>query len=145
MACSIRTDAQSRCGELAAHAERRRDPQFYQTLIGLEREYDAGAVGGLPILSVERVGRAKAREVMSGIAVRDAQMKLHRFSDQREQMTVIVGDDGARGISLARMADVRPRTPVEILFRPLIERGEKYRQNERETFESNSPGTRSAS
>lgn len=97
-------------------------------MIGLEREYDAHTFSGLPILPVERIGRAKAREIMAGIVVRDAQMRLHRFSDQREQMTVIVRDDGARDIGLARMADVRPRTPLEQLFRPLIERGEKFRE-----------------
>jgi hypothetical protein len=114
--------------ELAAHAERRRDPQFYQTLIELEREHDARAFRGLTILPVERVGRAKAREVMAGIAVREAQARLQRFTDQREQVTVIVKDDGVQGIGLARMADVQPRTPLEHLFRPLIERSEKYRQ-----------------
>lgn len=114
--------------ELAAHAERRRDPQFYQTLIDLEREHDARAFRGLPTLPIERVGRAKAREVMAGIAVREAQARLQQFTDQREQVTVIVKDDGVQGIGLARMADVQPRTPFEHLFRPLIERSGKYRQ-----------------
>jgi len=41
---------------------------------------------------------------------------------------VIVKDDGSQDIGLARMADVEPRTPLERLFRPLIERSEKYRQ-----------------
>jgi hypothetical protein len=114
--------------EIAAHAERRRDPQFYQTLIELEREHDARAFRGLPILPVERVGRAMAREVMAGIAVREAQARLQKFTDQRDQVTVIVKDDSSQEIGLARMADVKPRTPLEHLFRPLIERSEKYRR-----------------
>lgn len=114
--------------EIAAHAERRRDPQFYQTLIELEREHDARAFRGLPILLVERVGRAMAREVMAGIAAREAQARLQKFTDQRDQVTVIVKDDSSQEIGLARMADVKPRTPLEHLFRPLIERSEKYRR-----------------
>lgn len=114
--------------ELAAHAERRRDPQFYQTLIEMEREHDARAFRGLPILPLERVGRATAREVMAGIAVREAQARLQNFADQRQQAMVIVKDDKSQEIGLARMADVQPRTPLEHLFRPLIERSEKYRQ-----------------
>jgi len=113
--------------ELSAHAERRRDPQFYQTLIELEREHDARAFRGLPILPVERVGRAMAREVIAGIAVREAQARLQKFTDQPEQVMVIVKDDKSQEIGLARMADVQPRTPLEHLFRPLIERSEKYR------------------
>jgi len=61
--------------ELAAHAERRRDPQFYRTLIKLEQEHDARVFRGLPILPVERVSRAKAREVMAEIGVREAQAR----------------------------------------------------------------------
>lgn len=114
--------------ELAAHAERRRDPQFYSELIRLEREHDARTFGGFPFLFVERVSRAKAREVMAGIAAREAQSALQKFAEQRERVTVIVKDDGARGVKLARMADVEPRTPLEQLFRPLIERSEKYRE-----------------
>jgi hypothetical protein len=114
--------------ELAAHAERRRDSQFYRELIRLEREHDARTFGGFPFLFVERVSRAKAREVMAGIAAREAQSALQRFAEQREQMTVIVKDDGAQGVKLARMADVEPRTPLEQLLRPLIERSEKYRE-----------------
>jgi hypothetical protein len=114
--------------ELAVHAERRRDPQFYRELIRLEREHDARMFDGFPFLFVERVSRAKAREVMSGIAAREAQSALQRFAEQSEQVTVIVKDDGARGVKLARMADVEPRTPLEQLLRPLIERSEKYRE-----------------
>lgn len=114
--------------ELAAHAERRRDPQFSRTLIALEREHDARIFCGLPLLPIERVGRTKAREVMAGIAVREAQLRLQRFTEQREQVTVLVKDDGVQEIGLARMADVEPRTPLERLFRPLLERSEKYRQ-----------------
>jgi hypothetical protein len=114
--------------ELAAHAERRRDPQFYSELIKLEREHDAHVFDGFPFLFVERVSRTKAREVMAGIAAREAQSALQRFAEQREQMAVIVKDDGARGVKLARMADVEPRTPLEQLLRPLIERSEKYRE-----------------
>jgi hypothetical protein len=114
--------------DLAAHAERRRDPQFYRTLTELEREHDARVFRGLPILPVERVSRAKAREVIAGIALREAQARLRGFNEQREQVTVMVKDDGAQDIRLARMADVKPRTPLERLFRPLIERSEKYQR-----------------
>ncbi|GEM_PF-860803 len=113
--------------ELAVHAERRRDPQFYRELIKLEREHDARMFDGFPFLFVERVSRVKAREVMAGIATHEAQSALQKFAEQREQMTVIVKDDGAQGVKLARMADVEPRTPLEQLFRPMIERSEKYR------------------
>ncbi|MGE0128917.1 MAG: hypothetical protein AB7U82_12630 [Blastocatellales bacterium] len=113
--------------ELATHAERRRDPQFYRTLIELEREHDARVFRGLPILPVERISRAKAREVMAEIAVREAQARLQEFTNRRDQVIVIARDDGADDIGLARMADVQPRTPLEHLFRPLIERSEKYR------------------
>lgn len=114
--------------ELATHAERRREPQFYRTLIELEREHDARTFRGLPILPIGRVSRAKAREVMAEIAVHEAQARLQEFTYRRDQVIVIVRDDGMGDIGLSRMADVQPRTPVEHLFRRLIERGEKYRQ-----------------
>jgi len=65
---------------------------------------------------------------MAEISAREAQVRLQRFTEQRGQMMVIVKDDGAQDIKLARMADVEPRTPLEHFFRPLIERSEKYRR-----------------
>lgn len=114
--------------ELAAHAERRGDPEFYRALIRLGRDYDAGANHFSWVVNADRVGRAKAREAMAEISAREMQMRLQRFTEQRGQMAVIMKEDGARDIKLARMADVEPRTPLEQLFRPLIERSEKYRQ-----------------
>lgn len=113
--------------ELAAHAERRGDPEFYRELISLERDYDAHANHFSWIVNADRVSRATAREVMAEISTREAQMRLQRFTEQRGRTTVIVKDDGAQDIRLARIADVEPRTPLEQLFRPLIERSEKYR------------------
>ena len=112
--------------ELAAHADRRRDPGFHRELSKLERDHDA-QVFGIPMIFADRVGRAKAREAMASIAVREAQVASQRFADQRSQMTVIVKDDGGRNIQLGKLADVEPRTPLEQLFRPLIERSERYR------------------
>ncbi|MGH9839049.1 MAG: hypothetical protein ACREEM_09715 [Blastocatellia bacterium] len=114
--------------ELAVHADRRRDSQFYLELRQLERDRDARLLGGIPFVFADHVSQAKARTVMAGIAVREAQTALQRFADQRDQMTVIVKDDGGRNIRLGRMTDVRPRTPLEQLFRPLIERSETYRE-----------------
>lgn len=114
--------------ELASHAERRGDPEFYRVLIRLERDYDARTNHFSWIVNADRVGRARVREVIAEISAREAQTRLQRFNEQREQMTVIVKDDGAKDIRLARMADVEPRTPLEQLFRPLTERSEKYRQ-----------------
>jgi hypothetical protein len=114
--------------QLAWHADRRNDPDFYRTLIELEREHDAKIYRGAPIIPVERIGRAKAREIMAGISLREAQLSLQKFNDRRDQISVIIKDDDGQNIKLARMADVEPRTPLEKLFRPLIERSEKYRQ-----------------
>jgi hypothetical protein len=90
--------------ELSAHADRHRDPQFYKTLIELDRQHDARAFRGLPILPVERVERAMAREVMAGIAVCEGQARLQKFTDQREKVMVMVMDDKSQGIGLARIA-----------------------------------------
>ncbi len=126
MPAPIFTDQEMK--ELATHAERRGDPQFYHTLIRLEREHGTRSNHFTWVVNADRVGRAKAREVMAEIAAREAQTRLQRFSERRGQMMVIVKDDGARDIKLGRMDDVEPRTPLEQLFRPLIERSEKYRQ-----------------
>lgn len=114
--------------ELASHAERRGDPQFYRALIRLEQDYDARANHFSWIVNADRVGRAKAREVMAEISAQEAQSRLRQFTEQRERLMVIVKDDGAQNIKLGRIADVEPRTPLERLFRPLMERSEKYRQ-----------------
>jgi len=65
---------------------------------------------------------------MAEISAREAQMRLQRFNEQRGQMTAPVKHDDEQEIRLARMADVEPRTPLEQLFRPLIERSAKYCQ-----------------
>ncbi len=112
--------------ELAAHADHRRDPQFHRELSKLECEHDT-RLFGIPTIFADRVSRAKAREVMAGIAVREAQMASRRFAERQDQTTVIVKDDGGRNVQLGRLADVQPRTPLEHLLRPLIERSERYR------------------
>ncbi len=112
--------------ELAAHADRRRDPQFHREVSKLEREHDA-RLFGTGFMFADRVSRSMAREVMAGIAVREATIALQRFTNQRDQTTVIVNEVDAQNIKLGKLADLQPRTPLEQIFHPLIERSERYR------------------
>jgi hypothetical protein len=113
--------------QLEAHAERLFDPASWLTLARLERDFDARAHGaGQP--RPERTGRALAREIMAEIGLREAEAAREKFHSQRERVDVIIRDDGAREITLGRLADVEPRGPLAYLLRPLLARGEGYRE-----------------
>lgn len=114
--------------ELEAHAARRHDPEFYRTLATIERERDARSRRAPKEIARERFSRASAREVMAGIEVRESEARLERFNERRTQMMVITQEGRGPEITLARMADIEPKSSLEQLFKPLLIRSEKYQR-----------------
>lgn len=114
--------------ELEAHAARRHDPMFYRTLIAIEREFDARSLRDPKAIAREHFSRASARELMAGIDLRESEARLERFNERRAQTMVITKEGGGTEITLARLADVEPKSPLEHLFRPLLTRSEKYQR-----------------
>ncbi|MGE0129302.1 MAG: relaxase MobL [Blastocatellales bacterium] len=114
--------------ELDAHAVRRHDPGVYRTLTTIERDYDAHSHRDPKEVVRERLSCAGARELMAGIEVRESQAKLERFNERRTQMMVITQEGHGPEITLARLADVEPKSPLEQLFKPLLTRSEKYQR-----------------
>lgn len=114
--------------ELEAHAARRHDPAFYRTLMTIEREHDARSRRDPKEIARERFSRASAREVMAGIEVRESETRLERFNERRTQMMVITQEERGPEITLARLADVEPKSPLEQLFKPLLARSDKYQR-----------------
>jgi hypothetical protein len=114
--------------ELDTHAVRRHDPGIYRTLTTIERDYDAHSHRDPKEIVCERFSRAGARELMAGIELRESQAKLGRFNERRTQMMVITQEGHGPEITLARLADVEPKSPLEQLFKPLLTRSEKYQR-----------------
>lgn len=114
--------------ELETHTARRRDPEFYRTLIAIVREHDARSRRDPKEIARERFSRASARELMAGIEVRESEAGLERFNERRTQMMVITQEGRGPEIMLARLADVEPKSPLEHLFKPLLTRSEKYQR-----------------
>jgi len=114
--------------ELEAPAARRHDPMFYRTLIAIEREFDARSRRDPKEIARERFSRAIARELMAGIEVRESEVRLERFNERRAQMMVITKEGSGTEITLGRLSDVEPKSPLEHLFKPLLTRSEKYQQ-----------------
>ncbi len=114
--------------ELDTHAARRHDPVFYRTLTTIEREHDARSRRAPKEIARERFSRASARELMAGIEVRESEARLERFNERRTQMMVITQEGRGPEITLTRLADVEPKSPLEQLFKPLLTRSEKYQQ-----------------
>ena len=114
--------------ELEAHAARRHNPAFYRTLTTIEREHDARSRRAPKEIARERFSRASAREVMAGIEVRESETRLERFNERRTQMMVITQEGRGPEITLARLADVEPKSPLEQLFKPLLTRSDKYQR-----------------
>lgn len=114
--------------ELEAYAARRHDPAFYRTLTTIEREHDARSRRAPKEIARERFSRASAREVMAGIEVRESETRLERFNERRIQMMVITQEGRGPEITLARLADVEPKSPLEQLFKPLLTRSDKYQR-----------------
>jgi hypothetical protein len=112
--------------ELESHAARRHDPQFYRTLARIEREYDVRSRRDPKEIARERFSRASARETMARIELRESEARVERFNERCGQMMVIVKEGSGMDITLARLADVEPKSPLEHLFRPLLTRSEKY-------------------
>jgi hypothetical protein len=114
--------------ELEAHTAHRHDPAFYRTLTTIEREYDARSRRAPKEIAHERFSRASAREIMAGIEVRESEARLERFNERRTQMMVITQEGHGLKITLARLADVEPKSPLEHLFKPILIRSEKYQR-----------------
>ena len=114
--------------ELEAYAARRHDPAFYRTLTTIEREHDARSRRDPKEIARERFNRASAREVMAGIEVRESETRLERFNERRTQMMVITQEGRGPEITLARLANVEPKSPLEQLFKPLLAQSEKYQR-----------------
>ncbi len=113
--------------ELDTHAARRHDPKFYRTLTAIEQEYDARSHRDPKEVIRERFSRASARELMAGIDLRESEARVERFNERRGQMMVITKEGSGKEITLGRLADVEPKSPLEQLFRPLLTRRETYR------------------
>lgn len=114
--------------ELEAPAARRHDPMFYRTLIAIEREFDARSRRDPKEIARERFSRAIARELMAGLELRESEARLERFKEGRTQMMVITKEGSGTEITLGRLSDVEPKSPLEHLFKPLLTRSEKYQQ-----------------
>ena len=115
--------------EIDNQALRRRDPEFYRELVEIERDLESHLdprtePKDLPTFE-ERVGRARARAFFAEIGLRESELNLERFNERREHTDVIVKDDGKRSITIARLADFEPRSPLEQLVRPLMIQDDK--------------------
>ena len=114
--------------ELETHAARRHDPELYRTLTTIEREHDARSRRDPKEIAHEQFSRASARELMAGIEVRESEARLERFNERRTQIMVITQEGRGPEITLARLADVEPKSPLEQLLKPLLTRSEKYQR-----------------
>jgi hypothetical protein len=103
--------------ELDTVASRLRDPDFYRTLVELERQYDAHADERELVSVDKRAGRAQARAILAEINLRESDSYLTRFQEHQDRIDLIVNDDGGRTIALARLADVERKAPLERAFR----------------------------
>jgi len=106
--------------ELDAAASRLDDPKFHRTLSNLERQYDARTDQRELSSTAKRTGRALARASLAEIRLRESELNLERFNERRDLIDVIVNDDGGRSLTIARLADLPPPSPLEQLFRPLV-------------------------
>jgi hypothetical protein len=106
--------------ELDNIALRLRDPQFYRTYVEIEHSHDVRTDARSSVSIQERTGRALARVYLAEIEVRESELNLSNLRERRELIDVVVKDDGKRMISIARLADLPPASPLEQLFRPLI-------------------------
>jgi MobL relaxases len=104
--------------ELDTAASRLHDPAVYRSLAELERDFDARTDQQEQVSVAQRAGRARARAILAEISLRESELNLDRFNERRELIDVITNDDGRREITIARLADVERRSPLEHLFRP---------------------------
>lgn len=95
---------------LDAQARERRDPALHELIAELERDTDVSLA--------ERVGRARAREIIAEIDTRSAHSRLEGFAERRGKLDVVVKDDGARDLTIKRLSDVEPKSELEKLFFP---------------------------
>ena len=58
--------------------------------------------------------------------MRESEKRMERFNERRTQMMVITQEGRGPEITLARLADVEPKSPLEQLFKPLLTRSGKY-------------------
>jgi len=65
---------------------------------------------------------------MGTIELRESEARLERFDERRTQIMVITKEGSGPEVTLARLADVEPKSPLEHLFRPLMTRSEKYQR-----------------
>ncbi len=106
--------------ELDTTASRFRDAEFHCTVSNLERQYDARTDQRELSSTTKRTERALARASLAEINLRESELNLERFNERRGLIDVIVNDDSGRKITIARLADIPPPSPLEQLFRPLI-------------------------
>jgi len=114
--------------ELDLHAARHHEADFCRTLTTIEREHDARSRRDPKEIARERFSRASARELMATIDLRESEARLERFDERRAQMMVVTKEESGAEITLARLADVEPKSPLEHLFKPLLIRSEKYQR-----------------
>jgi hypothetical protein len=103
--------------ELDTVASRLRDPDFYRTLVELERQYDARTDERELVSIDKRAGRAEARAILAEINLRESDSYLARFREHRDRIDLIVNDDGGRNLALARLAEVERKARLERVFR----------------------------
>lgn len=114
--------------ELDTVASCLRDPDFYRSLVELERQYDARADERESAPLDKRAGRAEARAILAEINLRESDSYLARFQEHRDRIDLIVNDDGGRTIALARLADVERKAPLERAFRRWLVEDDRHRE-----------------
>lgn len=118
------TDAEWRT--LNTLAERRGDPDFYRTLVQLERDHDERHFPADPSHFAARSGRALARTVLAEIAQREAVWQRQTFTEKREQVDVLIRGKEGEEMTTARLADVAPRSRWERAFPSFVMRRDSY-------------------
>ncbi|MCI0389231.1 MAG: relaxase MobL [Acidobacteria bacterium] len=114
--------------ELDTLASRLRDPDFYRTLTELEGQYDARTDERELVSLDKRAGRAQARAILAEINLRESDSYLARFQEHRDWIDLIVNNDGGRIVTLARLADVERKAPLERAFRRWFVEDDRHRE-----------------
>jgi relaxase MobL-like protein len=118
--------------ELDNHAMRRRDPEFHRALVEIERNLKQNLDPRTDPKEwptfYGRVGRARARAYLAEIGLRQSELSVERFNERRKYTEAIVKDDGKRNITIARLADIKPASPLEQLLHPQTALDDRYRE-----------------
>jgi hypothetical protein len=112
--------------ELDTVASRLRDPDFYRSLVELERQYEERTDERELVPLDKRAGRAEARAILAEINLRESDSYLARFQEHRDHIDLIVNDDGSRNLAVARLADVERKAPLERAFRQWLVEDDRH-------------------